>query len=274
MRKNETVYYPQDEMLTPLIPITSGCKYNRCLFCSMYENGGYREIPLHDIDTELLNAYKYTEKIFLTGADPLAVGFERLLKILLLIKKRLPYCACVASYAAVRSIMLYTEEELSILHDNGLRLLYVGFESGSDEVLSFMKKGHNVEMAIEQGRKLNLVKLSFNAIIMTGIAGKGRCIDNALKTAKMLNQMELNKIISMNLRVFEFSKLNKYIKNGEFSLPGMNERIMELRTVIENFIPKKKTFLDTTHPTNIVSVKGYLPDEKDEIINKISSYIK
>lgn len=274
MRKNETVYYPQDEMLTPLIPITSGCKYNRCLFCSMYENGGYREISLHDIDTELLNAYKYTEKIFLTGADPLAVGFERLLKILLLIKKRLPHCACVASYAAVRSIALYTEEELSILHDNGLRLLYVGFESGSDEVLSFMKKGHNVEMAIEQGRKLNLVKLSFNAIIMTGIAGKGRCIDNALKTAKMLNQMELNKIISMNLRVFEFSKLNNYIKNGEFLLPGMNERIMELRTVIENFIPKKKTLLDTTHPTNIVSVKGYLPDEKDEIINKISSYIK
>ena len=76
MNKNVTIHYPQDEMNTVLLPVTTGCSYNKCSFCSMYKDEKYSEVPLRDIEMILLHGYKYTEKVFLTGADPMAIGFN------------------------------------------------------------------------------------------------------------------------------------------------------------------------------------------------------
>ena len=65
----------------------------------MYKDEKYQEVPLQEIEQELMNGDPYTERVFLTGADPLAVGYERMLRILKLIKKYFPYCGCVAAYA-------------------------------------------------------------------------------------------------------------------------------------------------------------------------------
>ena len=75
MNKNVTVHYPHDEMTTFLLPVTIGCSYNRCKFCSMYVDDDYSEVSLREIEMQLMNGYKYTEKVFLTGADPMAIGF-------------------------------------------------------------------------------------------------------------------------------------------------------------------------------------------------------
>ena len=71
------------------------------------------------------------------------------------------------------------------------------------KVLTFMKKGNTAEEAVQQGRKLAEANLMFNAIIMYGIAGKGKSVRNAKLTAKMLNQLNPRKIITMNLTVFK-----------------------------------------------------------------------
>ena len=80
----ETIYYPQDEMTTMLIPVTSGCPYNRCAFCSMYQGVPYEVLPVCEMERLLMVGDPYTEKVFLTGADPLSIGFEAL-------KERLEY---------------------------------------------------------------------------------------------------------------------------------------------------------------------------------------
>lgn len=104
MYKNSTVYYPQDEMHTLLIPITSGCPYNKCKFFSMYKDDEYFEVDHSDIEMQLMNGYLYTEKVFLTGADPLAIRFDKMKEILEMIHRYLPYCATVASYASIKNI--------------------------------------------------------------------------------------------------------------------------------------------------------------------------
>ena len=126
--RDAQVFYPQDEMTTILIPVTTGCSYNKCAFCSMYKSDKYEEVALSDIEMLLLNGYKYTEKVFLTGADPLAIGFDKMLKIIALINKYLPFCTQIASYAAIRTLAQYSVEELATLHDKGLRLLYIGLK--------------------------------------------------------------------------------------------------------------------------------------------------
>lgn len=269
MYNNDSIFYPQDEMTTVLIPVTSGCSYNKCAFCSMYKDDKYSEISFSEIEMQLLNAYKYTEKVFLTGAEPMSIGFDKMKRLLDMIHKYLPYCAQVSSYASVKNITRYSVEELSILHDAGLRLLYIGFETGRDDILKLMNKGHTVGEAINQAKKLNEAKLPFNSIIMYGIAGKGECEDNAVETAKMINQFITNKVITMNLMIFDGTKLNEMIKRGEFIPPDGSERLKEIKTLIENLEPKQPMIFDTTHPTNLIKIKGILPKDKEKLIREI-----
>ena len=269
MYQNGTVYYPQDELTTMLIPVTTGCPHNKCSFCSMYKDESFSMVSLDDIEFELMNGYKYTEKVFLTGADPLCVGYKRMMSVLSLIKKHLPYCARVACYASIRSISNLSEEELSNLHNAGLRLLYIGFETGDNEILTLVHKGHTVENAVKQAKKLNKVHLEFNSIIMYGIGGDGKCVYNAKKTAEMLNQFDSRKIITMNLTVFEGTEMAEMAEKGEFTPPGRGERLLEVKTLLENLKPAKPTIFDTTHPTNILKIKGIIPEETERLISEI-----
>lgn len=272
MNNNEMIYYPKDEMTTALLPVTFGCSYNKCSFCSMYKDDNYREVSFFDIEMQLLNIYKYTEKIFLTGADPTSIGFVKMKKLLDIIHQYLPYCACVSCYASIRNISKYSVEELSVLHNAGLRLLYIGFETGSDEILKLLKKPHSVNQAIEQAKKLNQAKLRFNTIIMYGVAGKDKSMDNAYATAKMINQFNTESIITMNLRIFEGTELYNMIKKGEYIPSDGDERLLELKTLIENLEPEQPTIFDTTHPTNIIKIIGTLPQDRKRLINKINKY--
>lgn len=269
MNRNDTVHYPYDEMTTFLLPVTIGCSYNKCAFCSMYIDDKYSEVPIRDIEMQLLNGYIYTEKVFLTGADPMAIGFKKMKRVLDLIAKYFPYCARVGSYASIKSISKYSTEELSILHDAGLRLLYIGFETGRDDILKLMNKGHTVNEAIAQAKILNEAKMQFNSIIMYGIAGKGESVDNAVQTAKMINQFETNKVITMNLIVFGRTQLKDMIKDKNFVPASGTERLIEIRTLLENLEPGKEMIFDTTHPTNIIKIKGKLPKDKHRLIAEV-----
>ncbi|QSX05675.1 radical SAM protein [Sedimentibacter sp. zth1] len=274
MYKNDTVFYPQDEMTTFLLPVTLGCPYNKCAFCSMYKDYKYGEVPFSDIEMQLLNGYIYTEKVFLIGADPMSIGFDKMKRLLDMIHQHLPYCACVASYASIKSIAKYSVEKLSILHDAGLRLLYIGFETGRDDILKLMNKGHTVNEAIKQAKKLNEAKLPFNSIIMYGIAGEGESVNNAVATAKMINHFITNKVITMNLTVFHGTELNSMVKRGDFISPNQKERLVEIRTLLENLKPKQPMIFDTTHPTNIIKIKGTLSQDKERLIDEVTNYIK
>ncbi len=273
MNENNMVYYPQDEMTTFLLPVTLGCSYNKCVFCSMYKGEKYCEVPFSDMEIQLRNAYKYTEKVFLTGADPMAIGFDKMKKLLEMVHQYLPYCACVASYASIKNIFKYSVEQLSILHDAGLRMLYIGFETGRDDILKLMNKGHTVNEAIRQAKKLNEAKLQFNSIIMYGIAGEGESVDNAVATAGMINQFITSRIITMNLTVFDGTELKNMVKRGDFVPASRRERLVEVKTLLENLKPKKPTIFDTTHPTNIVKIKGTLPQDKGRLINEVTRQI-
>lgn len=267
---NDRVHYPHDEMTTFLLPVTLGCSYNKCAFCSMYKDIDYAKVPINKIKMHLMNGYLYTEKVFLTGADPLSIGFDEMMKILGLVKKHLPYCARVASYASVKSILKYSSKELSLLHDEGLRLLYIGFETGRDDILQLVDKAHTLEDAIKAGKKLNAANLMFNSIIIYGIAGKGESLSNAIATANMINQFNTNAIITMNLTLFEGTKLIDMVKDGDFIPSNRTERLLEIKTLLENLKPIKKTIFDTSHPTNIIKIKGYLPEDKEKLINYLN----
>lgn len=118
------------------------------------------------------------------------------------IKKYLPYCACVSMYASIKNLRDKTVEQLKELHRLGLGFLYIGLESGSDRILKQMKKGHTAAEAVEQLKKLNEAQIPFNSILIYGLGGTGCAKENAVESAKMLNQVRSANIIMMNLTGF------------------------------------------------------------------------
>lgn len=274
MDGKESIHYPQDEMTTMMIPVTIGCPWNRCTFCTMYKDDEYSLVSMEQISHQLINGYKYTEKVFLTGADPVHIGYKRLMSILDLIREYLPYCARVASYASIRSVSRLTDDELSNLHDMGLRLLYIGFESGSDRFLDLMNKGHTREDAIREGKRLDRAKLPYNAIILIGIGGEGTWEENALETAQMINLIQPKTLITMNLMLMEGSELSKLVESGELVPAPRIENLLETRALIQNLNPKKKMELDTTHPSNLIKLKGELPHDRDRLLREIGRVLE
>lgn len=274
MDRNKRVYYPFSEVTTFLLPVTVGCSHNACAFCNMYKDDGYAEVSLGDIDMQLMNGDPLTERVFLTGADPLSIGYQKMKDLLDRIQRYFPYCACVAAYASIREIDKYSEEELSVLHDAGLRKLYIGFESGSDAVLKKMKKGHTAAQAIRTAQKLNAARIPFKTIIIYGIAGAGGSQDNAIATARMINEFTTERIVTMNLAVFEGAELQSMINSGEFVMASPRERVEEVRTLLKYLEPKESTVFDTTHPHNLIRMRGVLPRERETLMEYIATVLR
>ena len=90
--------------------------------------------------------------------------------------------------ATVTSILQKSEQELKRLAEYGVRHLYLGIESGLEDVLTFMKKDHTVSEAYEAIERLQAAGLIYDAHIMTGVAGRGRGRENADALAQFLNQ--------------------------------------------------------------------------------------
>lgn len=101
---------------------------------------------------------------------------------------------------------------------------------------------------------------------MYGIAGEGGSEENARQTAKLLNQFAVQKIITMNLTVFDGTEISRLEKEGRFVQAKRNEKLLEMRTLLENLDVKKPTGFDTTHATNILKITGTLPADRETLL--------
>ena len=160
-----------------MLPVMVGCTYNRCKFCNLFRHLKYLVLPLSQVEEELLrvkNAGGNPRKIFLGDGNAFGLGTDHLLQVLGLIKQYFPQCENINMDATVTSILKKSDDELARLYEKGVRHLYLGIESGLDDVLAFMEKDHNQEQAYEAIERLKKSGLIYDAHIMTGVAGKGR----------------------------------------------------------------------------------------------------
>ncbi|RLD65204.1 MAG: radical SAM protein, partial [Bacteroidetes bacterium] len=73
--------------------------------------------------------------------DPLVLSTNRLLRILSHLNKTFPRLQRISAYASPSNLNRKSLSELEELHSAGLKLLFVGLESGDNQVLKFISKG-------------------------------------------------------------------------------------------------------------------------------------
>ena len=141
---------PPMERSSYMLPVAVGCSYNACTFCGLFKHLRYRELPKEQIEAEMVRVYEAggnPKTVFLGDGNAFGLATDHLLWILERIHHYFPGCEAVNMDATVTNISQKSDEELQALYDAGIRNLYLGIESGLDDVLAFMKKDHNLEQA-------------------------------------------------------------------------------------------------------------------------------
>ena len=156
MRYKGKVYRPPSEAYSLIVQVTYGCSHNRCAFCDMYDDKHFALRPMEEIREDFRLArqvYRRVERVFLADGDALMRKTDELLEILAMVYSLFPECQRVTCYASPRSLQVKTEEELRRLREGGLKMVYMGLESGCDAVLERMRKGHTAAALWRRGRR-------------------------------------------------------------------------------------------------------------------------
>lgn len=261
------IWRPPYESKSQLLQVTAGCTYDKCKFCSLYNGTKFRLSPLSEIEDDLrvITEYQpYARRVFLTGANPFALSFNKLFEIGLLIRKYLTHCENIGTFARISDIYRKTVDDLKKLRHIGFDNISIGTESGDNETLSYMKKGYTASDIIRQCRKLDMAGIKYNIVYLTGLAGKHKGRKNALKSAEVYNQLNPYILNIVMLTVFPESELYQDIQKGLFYEASEHEKLYELRTLIEN-LHIKTTILGNT-VSNSIPIVGYLPKDKERML--------
>ena len=265
---------PNYEASSCIIQLTSGCTYQKCRFCNLYEQEPFHLSPLSEFEEDLAEIKKYqpyARRLFLTGANPFALHYEQLKPYLLTIRDYLIKCQTIAMFASIRDIQNKELWQLKKLRAMGVNGLSIGIESGEDETLLLANKGYTAQDILEQCRKLDAAEIEYYFVYMTGLAGKGACLRNAENSANLINQLHPYFISITSLTIFPHTKFFDMVRQGSFVPSGEKERIRELQTLIQNL--QIRTHLFANSKSNFYPIAAYLPKERDFAIQQLQEVI-
>lgn len=258
-----------------MLPVTVGCPYNQCKFCNLFRHLRYRELPAEKIEEELKRVKDIggsPTKIFLGDGNAFGLKTERLFWILERIQSYFPDCRTINMDATVTSILQKSEQELKRLAEYGVRHLYLGIESGLEDVLTFMKKDHTVFEAYEAIERLQAAGLIYDAHIMTGVAGRGRGRENADALAQFLNQTHPAYVVNFSMFIHREVPLYREIENGNYVPADELESLREEKRLLEQLnIPVK---YEGFHDYLQIRVRGKLPSDQEKMVGKLETFIK
>ena len=267
---------PPSEAYSILLQVSVGCSHNKCTFCGTYKNKRFRIKDNETILSDILFASKYMkrqDKVFLMDGDALIIPQKRLMWILDRIKEHLPWVKRVGAYANVKGLKMKTPEQLVELRENGLGILFLGVESGDDEVRKKIRKGSDARTCIEMGKKAKAADIKLSVTVLLGIAGREGSLKHARATGKLLSEMDPNFIGALTVMLYPGTELYDQYRKGEFQLPSEPELLAELREMIAHTDLTKGLFF-SNHASNYLPVKARLPKGKQEALDMIDSALR
>ena len=271
MRYYGSVYRPPSEAYSLIVQVTYGCSHNTCAFCGMYKEKRFALRPLAEVLEDFRLArqyYRNVGRIFLADGDALVRKVSDLVTILDTIRELFPECERVSSYASPTSLQIRTDEELQLLRDKGLTLLYMGLESGCDDVLKLMRKGHSSAEIVACGQKVKRNGIGLSVTAITGLGGPELMEAHAVDTAKALNAMNPEYIGILTLVVEEGTPLQDWVREGKFRLLTPAQVLQETKLMVENFDSPGSVFR-MNHASNYLSLKGTLNEDKEAMLSQI-----
>ena len=265
------IFRPPSEAHSLIVQATIGCSHNKCTFCDMYKEKNFKVRAVSDVIEDFKWArreYSHVERIFLADGDALMMKTESLLEILNFIKITFPECKRVTTYGSPKSILVKTQDELNALKKAGIYMIYMGLESGNEQILKEINKGETADEIVRAGIMVKKAKIFLSVTAISGLGGKKLCKEHAIDTAKAFSKMKPDFIGILTLMIEPGTLMHKKYSNDEFELLGPREVAIETLLMLEN-LDCEGTVFRSNHASNYLSLAGTLNRDKDKMIKQV-----
>lgn len=282
IRESEGMHYegicirPPPEASSILLQVTLGCSHNKCTFCGTFKEKQF-QIKADDIIlSDILFASKYMQgqdQVFLMDGDALIIPQKRLLWILERIQEHLPWVKRVGAYANTKSISMKSPQELIELRENGLGMLYLGVETGDDEIRKKIDKGSTAQQCLEMGRRVKDAGMELTLTLLLGIGGKTKSLVHARATGELISAIDPEYFSLLTVILIPGTPLWEEHERGDFAMPDERGLLMEMREIIAH-TNVSHCFFASHHASNYLPIRAWLPEGKQDVLDAIDAALR
>jgi len=271
----EPLYRPPSEADSLILQVTIGCSWNRCTFCEMYTDRHFRPRPPQEVVAEIEALGRHPvryRRVFLADGDALALSNRRLLPLLAAIRDRLPWTTRVSCYASPANLLHKSTDDLAELRAAGLKLIYLGIESGADEVLERIAKGATHEQTVQALNRAAAAGLKRSVMIINGLGGKALSAHHAEASAELLNatRPEYASVLAL---VLHGGGARYHEAFGPAWKPlGDHELLLELRQLLAA-CDLERTLFRSNHASNRLALAGTLNRDRPRLLAEIDTVL-
>lgn len=277
IRYVEPVFRPPSEAESLILPVTDGCSWNQCSFCEMY-SAPQKKFRAREED-EVLDSIRLTgqrygdqvRRVFLADGDALVLPTRRLLNILEAIRTHLPAVRRISSYCLARNLRKKSQSEIDELAAAGLKMVYLGAESGDDQVLAAVRKGETFDSTREALDKLGAASITRSVMILNGLGGKVYSRQHAENSARLANATQPEYLATL---VVSFPKGEQRFRADfpEWEPLEQPELFVEMEQFLSG-LDLKRTVFRSDHASNWLVLKGTLGADKDRLLAQVRQAI-
>lgn len=265
------IYRPPSEAYSLIVQMTVGCSHNRCTFCSMYQDKHFFVRSTEDVLADLAwcrARYGRIGRIFLADGDALITPTAELLRVLEYIRTEIPECERVTCYASPRSVRLKSDEELSALHAANLQMVYLGLESGDDDILRRMRKGCSAGQIVSAAQRLHKAGFAVSVTAISGLGGRERWQKHAEATGRALSEMKADYVGLLTLMVEPGTAVADWVCDGSLTLLRPREVLEETYLLLEHTDSEGSVFR-MNHASNYLNLRGTLNRDKAALLQTL-----
>ncbi|MDJ0776436.1 MAG: radical SAM protein [Gammaproteobacteria bacterium] len=278
VRYIEPLFRPPSEARSLILQVTNGCSWNRCTYCEMYTDPQkkFRPRPEAEVLAEISACAEQglaPRRVFLADGDALVLSMRRLRTILRAIRDQLPSVSRVGAYCLPSNLKRKHDDELAELRELGLGIIYVGAESGDDDVLRQVDKGETHDTTVSALLRAREAGIKTSVMILNGLGGRRLSRRHALASARLVNESRPDYLATLVLTFYRGrERFEAGFEQGFEELDSV-ELCEEMKTLIA------ATELDATvfrsdHASNHLVLRGVLGRDKARLLAQIDEAIE
>ena len=272
---NEPVFRPPAEANSLIFQVTLGCSWNSCAFCDMYRSKKFKVRPMDEVLQEIKTCaqlFPNTRKVFLADGNAMVLSTPKLLRILALLSEYFPKLRQVSAYALPKDIVSKSHDELVALKNAGLKLVYVGIESGDDEVLRLVNKGETHNSIIDGLLHAKKAGVKCSVMILNGLGGAKYSKQHAIASANIVNatQPEFTSLLVLSFPYGEQAYIERF--KGDYVPMSVYDLLVELEVYIAHTELDNSIFR-TSHASNYLVLQGILGRDKEKLLSLVANAI-
>ncbi|MER3447097.1 MAG: radical SAM protein [Candidatus Dadabacteria bacterium] len=271
------LFRPPSEAKSFILQATIGCSHNECTYCAMYrkETQRFRIRPMDEIKAiidEASENYDF-DRVFIADGNALVIPQKRLVEIMEYLNKKCPHVERINMYANIGDILRKGIENLKVLRQLGLQMVYIGFESGDEVVLKRIKKGADYEQTVRACRMLKEAGIKNSAMVLLGIGGVDRSLEHAESTGRLLTDTDPEYVGALSLQIRPGAPIYQEWLEGRFQPPDKFQMIKELEIIVENTNLTDGYFF-SNHISNYLPIKAKFPEDRERVLQEIREVLK